>query len=65
MSRIGKLPIKIPSSIETSFTSDTAILEVKGKYGTLQSQIPDVLGIEEKDDTLLVILKNQARTTRA
>ncbi len=65
MSRIGKLPIKIPSSTETSFTSDTAILEVKGKYGTLQSQIPDVLGIEEKDDTLVVILKNQARTTRA
>jgi large subunit ribosomal protein L6 len=65
MSRIGRLPIKIPSSTETSFTSDTAILEVKGKYGTLQSQIPDVLGIEEKDDTLVVILKNQARTTRA
>ena len=65
MSRIGKLPIKIPSSTETSFTSDTAILEVKGKYGTLQSQIPDVLGIEEKDDTLVVILKNQARTTKA
>lgn len=65
MSRIGKLPIKLPPSIETSFTSDTAILEVKGKHGKLQSQIPEVLGIEEKDDTLVVILKNQARTTRA
>jgi len=65
MSRIGKLPIKLPPSIETSFTSDTSIFEVKGKYGKLQSQIPEVLGIEEKDDTLVVILKNQARTTRA
>ena len=39
MSRIGKLPIKLPPSIETSFTSDTAILESKGSSYTRNTVI--------------------------
>jgi len=65
MSRIGKLPVKIPLLTETSFTPETSILEVTGKYGKLQNQIPETLEIEEKNGTLLVNLKNQTRNNRA
>lgn len=65
MSRIGKLPVKIPPSTETCFTSATSILEVTGKYGKLQNRIPEGLEIEEKDGTLVVNLKDQTRNSRA
>jgi len=38
MSRIGKLPIKIPANVE--ITWDKSDLIVKGKFGILQNTIP-------------------------
>jgi len=43
MSRIGKLPIKIPSDVD--ITCNGLNITVKGKYGTLQNTIPEILGI--------------------
>tara|TARA_B110000116_G_scaffold122784_1_gene106510 strand:- start:14676 stop:15254 length:579 start_codon:yes stop_codon:yes gene_type:complete len=63
MSRIGKLPIKIPESVD--FVSNENILTVKGKFGTLERTIPNVIEIEKNDDILIVGLKNQTRTNRA
>lgn len=63
MSRIGKLPIKIPANVDVSFNGPN--IEVKGKFGTLQNTIPEVLGIKQDDGTLIVSLKNETRTTRA
>lgn len=63
MSRIGKLPIKIPVNVDVSFNGPN--IEVKGKFGTLQNTIPEVLGIKQDDGTLIVSLKNETRTTRA
>jgi len=63
MSRIGKLPIKIPADVNVNWNG--AELIVKGKFGTLQNIIPDVLQIEENDGTLIVKLKTKTRTTSA
>ena len=63
MSRIGKLPIKVPENVNIQW--DGAELIIKGKFGTLQNVIPKVLNIEEKDGTLIVTVKNKTRTTRA
>ena len=46
MSRIGKLPISIPSGVDV--TCNGLDVTVKGKFGTLQNQLPDSLSIEQK-----------------
>ena len=63
MSRIGKLPIKIPANVD--ITCSGLDIAVKGKFGTLNNTIPDVLGIEEMDGTIVVSLKNKTRNSRA
>ena len=63
MSRIGKLPIKIPTTVDV--TNDNSILKVKGKFGALERAIPEILGIEQTDGILIVRLKNETRTNKA
>jgi large subunit ribosomal protein L6 len=63
MSRIGKLPITIPESVDINY-SDSEIT-VKGKFGTLQIKIPDTIGIQQDDSILKVSVKNQARNLRS
>ena len=63
MSRIGKLPIKIPTTVDVK--NDNSILKVKGKFGTLERTIPEVIGIKETDGTLIVSLKNETRANKA
>ena len=63
MSRIGKLPINVPSGVD--ITCNGQDITVKGKFGTLQNQLPDSLGVEQNEGKLIVSLKNQTRTGRA
>ena len=63
MSRIGKLPIKIPTAVDV--TNDNSTLKVKGKFGTLERTIPEVIGIEQTDGTLIVRLKKETRANKA
>ncbi len=63
MSRIGKLPIKIPTTVDV--TNNNSILEVKGKFGTLKRIIPEVIGVDQADGTLIVSVKKETRTNRA
>ena len=63
MSRIGKLPIKVPSNV--TVTCNGPEISVKGQFGTLENQIPEGLGIEQNEDTLIVSLQNQTRKGRA
>jgi large subunit ribosomal protein L6 len=63
MSRIGKLPITVPESVDINY-SDSEIT-VKGKFGTLQIKIPDTIGIQQDDSILKVNVKNQARNLRS
>lgn len=63
MSRIGKLPIKVPTDVDV--TCNGLDITVKGKFGTLQNTLPDVLEIENSDGRLVVSVKNQTRNSRA
>ena len=63
MSRIGKLPIKIPANVDVS--QNESEITVKGKFGTLQTKIPDVLRIDETEGNLIINFKNNSRTTRS
>lgn len=63
MSRIGKLPISIPENVDINYLNSE--ITVKGKFGTLQIQIPDIIGIKQNDNILRVNLKNEARHLRS
>ena len=63
MSRIGKLPIKVPSNVD--IICNGSEITVKGQFGTLENKIPEGLGIEHNEDTLIVSLQNQTRKGRA
>lgn len=63
MSRIGKLPIIIPDNIDVDYNGSE--IKVKGKFGTLKTQIPDIIEIQLDDSVLRVSLKNEARNLRS
>ena len=63
MSRIGKLPISIPADVDVTLTGPD--LTVKGKFGTLNNTIPDVLEIEQNDGILVVRLTESTRKAKS
>jgi large subunit ribosomal protein L6 len=63
MSRIGKLPITIPEKVDINYTDSE--IKVKGKFGTLETKIPDVINLTQDGNKLKVSLKNETRTVRA
>jgi large subunit ribosomal protein L6 len=63
MSRIGKLPIKIPTNVEINING--AHITVKGKFGTLENTLPNGLKIDKVEETLMVSLEKETRTNRA
>lgn len=65
MSRIGKLPINIPSNVDISYTDSE--ITVQGKFGKLQTNIPDVIKITEDSEnkTLKVSVKEESRNARS
>ena len=63
MSRIGKLPINIPSNVDIDHSDST--IRVKGKFGSLETKIPKTIEIQQQDSILKVSLKNESRNLRA
>lgn len=57
MSRIGKLPINVPDSVDVNLTDSE--ITVKGKFGTLQTEIPAGIAVTQEDGTLKVSLKEE------
>ena len=53
MSRIGKLPIEIPSGVEVKVTPDN-LVEVKGNLGTLSEQIDKDVKVTVEDGQVIV-----------
>ena len=62
MSRIGRLPIKIPTTVK--IVCDELMITVEGKFGTLQKIIPSELKVEQKDNTLFINVITQTKTTQ-
>ena len=63
MSRIGKLPINLPKNVDINYINSK--ITVKGKFGTLETKIPDVINIIQNDDQLNVNLKEETKSVRA
>lgn len=63
MSRIGKLPITIPNNVDINYSGSE--ITVKGKFGTLQTTIPEIIGIQQNDTVLKVNLKEDAQDFRS
>ena len=63
MSRIGKLPIKIPTTVDV--TNSDSVITVKGKFGTLERIIPAIIGVEQTEGSLIVSVKKEERTNKA
>jgi len=63
MSRIGKLPITIPENVDINYTESE--ITVKGKFGSLTTDLPEIITIVQEDNTLKVNLKEETKKVRA
>ncbi len=63
MSRIGKTPITVPSSVTVDITNE--MVTVKGPQGTLERMLPDAITVRQEGDTLLVERPSDERNHRA
>lgn len=63
MSRIGKLPITLPENVDVNYSGSE--ITIKGKFGTLQTNIPDTIDVTQNDNSLQVNLKSAARGDRS
>lgn len=63
MSRIGKLPITVPENVTVNYSGSQ--ITVQGKFGTLETNIPDSIGIEQEESVLRVSLNSEGRNLRA
>lgn len=63
MSRIGKLLINIPENVDINYTNSE--FTVKGKFGTLKLEIPDVINLIQNEGKLGVRLKEEKKNLKA
>jgi large subunit ribosomal protein L6 len=56
MSRIGKIPIKVPEKTQIDYTKQ--IFSVKGEFGSLTRKIPDIFNLRFEENILYLTLKN-------
>ena len=63
MSRIGKSPIAVPSSVTVDIAAGK--VTVKGPGGTLERTIPEAITVRQDGDTLLVERPSDEREHRA
>ncbi|MDQ1633210.1 MAG: large subunit ribosomal protein [Frankiaceae bacterium] len=63
MSRIGRLPIPVPSGVEVTLAGQD--VTVKGPKGTLNLTVSEPISISQEDGTLQVARPNDERESRA
>lgn len=63
MSRIGKLPIEVPSDVEVVIEGN--LVKVKGKLGELKQEIRPEIEITRDGNVITVTRKAEDRTSRA
>ena len=64
MSRIGRLPITVPSGVDVTISGSE--VTVKGPKGTLTHQVVEPIAVSREDDgTLVVTRPNDERDSRA
>ncbi len=63
MSRIGRAPISVPSSVTVTLSGDN--VNVKGPQGSLERRLPQGITISQEGDTLVVSRPDDERRHRA
>jgi len=63
MSRIGKLPITLPENVDVNYSESE--IKVKGKFGTLETKIPNIIALKQNENSLKVELKSETRSDRS
>ncbi len=63
MSRIGRLPVKLPSGVSVAVKSDS--VDIKGPKGTASVAIPKDVQVRQEGDELLVAREGNGRQVRA
>jgi large subunit ribosomal protein L6 len=63
MSRIGKLPITIPENVDINYKDSK--ITIKGKFGTLTTEIPTLIDIVQENNKLKINLKEETKKVRA
>jgi large subunit ribosomal protein L6 len=63
MSRIGRLPIKIPNNVDINYNESKLI--VKGTFGTLSKKIPETIEIKQTKNELIINRRDNTRITKS
>lgn len=63
MSRIGKLPIHVPKDVDINYTGSS--ITIKGKFGSLETNIPNAINVKQNDNILTVLLKENTKNVRS
>jgi large subunit ribosomal protein L6 len=63
MSRIGKLPIPVPTGVDVSI--DGSVVTVKGPKGSLSHNVVDPITVSQGDTVIDVVRPNDERTSKA
>ncbi len=64
MSRIGKLPISLPSGV-TITVSDKNLVTVKGPKGELKQQIDQAINVSVEDNTIKIVRHTEQKNHKA
>lgn len=65
MSRIGKLPVIIPSGVEVKIDENTNTVSVKGKLGELSQQINKEIGVKIEGNNVIITRPSDSKTHKA
>ena len=65
MSRIGKLPVQIPSGVQVTVDDKNNTVVVKGKLGELKQKVNPNIKVEVKDGEIKVSRPNDDKQNRS
>ncbi len=63
MSRLGKLPIKLPEGLTVKFENN--YLEIKGPKGELQLNVSPIVKLDLKDTEIVLSIKDKSKKSKA
>jgi large subunit ribosomal protein L6 len=63
MSRIGKIPVKVPKGVKVTFVDELMIVE--GPKGKLSQKFHPVISFEDKGEEIIVSRANEEKQTKA
>jgi len=63
MSRIGKIPVKIPAGVKVSFAND--VMTVEGPRGKLTQKYHPIIKFEDRGAEIVVSRQNEEKQTKA